>query len=208
MTRSKELKKAFITEKKLTEKDDILYYQAYVEVKRICDFLRLPKNFFDDTMVIYRTLKDRNFIKKFGNRKFATLAAIILVVCRKNQFPISFSDVFEITTEKPKTIIKIFQRILMELRIKLKRIDLRAYVIYHANELGLEFEERKKAILIAEKLTEKPLNGRLDGYSLAIIKQVTDFSYNDLQRKIGTCSTTVIGKRLREIRKVIKNEKI
>jgi len=201
-TNNTELKRALKKSEHYERNMLIRYYGPFVEIGRICDYLQLPKTILDESIFLYDKLIKKNFFNR-NKAKYAGCVAIIMLVCRKNRYPISFNEFFEMSDESKKKIINIFQEIRKSLQLQLPRITLRDHVIYQSNLLGIP-QNRKMKMINLEKRVSKKINTsgkKLAGYSAAIIKLVNNISYDVLHEKLGIAKTTIY-RRMSEIKSV------
>jgi len=199
-TTNKELARAFKKEKNITKNDEWRYYEAYVEIKRICDYLQLGDKIFYEAMDIRR----RFIMVAKTQMKYAILNACVIIGCRMYKFPIFFKDIYEISTEDPKKIKKAYKRIINELNLRIPHLTLQDHILHYANVFDLTPTQRTKALEFAAIISKKVnMSGKkLSGYAGAIIKHITKKRNAELLKKLNITEPTICA-RIGEIEGVI-----
>ena len=202
-TSNPELKKAFKRERVNDSKFGRKYLNGYYEIKRICDYLHLGKNVFNNAVYFLRTIINREFMVK-TRRRYAIFTALVIISLRLNGIPFRYEQVYEYTSETPKSIKTAYYSVLNELGLKIPKFTLFQYVNYHCNLLGVSSQE-KQLVLYTTLLIEKAHISGKDpvGYSAAIIRYVTGISRKTLSKKLFV-SAPVITWRFNEIKGFLK----
>ena len=202
-TSNPELKKAFKRERVNDSKFGRKYLNGYYEIKRICDYLHLSKNVSNNAIYLLRTLIIRDFMGK-TRRKYAVFVALVIISLRLDGIPFRYEQVYEYTSETPKSIKTAYYSVLNELGLKIPKFTLYQYVDYHCGLLGI-FSYQRLSVLHTTKLIEKAHISGKDpvGYSAAIIRYVTGISRKTLSKKLFV-SAPVITWRYNEIKGFLK----
>ena len=184
-TTNPELKRAF---KRENVDDGVFgrrYLNGYYEIKRICGIMGLGSNIFNTAVYILRLLMKTDYFS--GNRKkFANFMALVIVGARLNKLPVRYEEIYEYTSESPKSIKSAYKHLIKYLELDIPNFTLSEYVNYHCNVLGLNYIIRQKCCELAKLVEEKMhISGKGPiGFSAAIIRIVSGLQRKDISEKL------------------------
>lgn len=160
--------------------------------------------------------KDEDFFEK-NYFKFAAIAACILVSCRKNNVPLTFKQMSELSTEKLRNIKKWYRKIITYLGLDIPLSGMDLYIAEILNKFNYRkrpfSEDFKKRVRKICNFLEKEMNisGKdPKGYIAAVLylygKEKYKLKMGLLASKIGISLPTV-SDRVFEVKKFIKKVK-
>jgi len=115
--RSKELHRA--QNKTSSDKNNKGLLQAFKQIGSYCDSVQLPPIVSDGAKHIYKDADESKLFK--GKSQEALIAGCIFISCRRNNFPRTFREVYQLTKVSKKDIGKVFKMLEKFLQDKSRR---------------------------------------------------------------------------------------
>jgi len=194
------------------------YMKTFLELKKICSFLNLPKNIFNEVINIYKCIikKNRDFFKKNGRKP--SYLAFIKIACRIHEFPLKNSQLIELVDYKvrekrttaymDKKFNKAYINAIKILGITFKIPEHPKYIDYVCNVLNLPYGCATRIHEYFTRLKNRiGTEYKLEGYILALyyILYKKEFKLTlDLLEEMFEVSRITISNRRNELLKVIK----
>jgi len=126
---------------------------ALKEAERLISQMRLPFSVKDSVAILYRKILSRNLIR--GRTIEGIIAAVLYIICRKFQIPITMKEISLYSRINAKTQGRIYRFIMKEFDIDIPPVSPKDFVPRFAEELNLPTRVERHAIRILEVAKQK-----------------------------------------------------
>lgn len=139
--------------------------QAFSELDRLKDKLRLSDAAVEKTAYIYRKAQERGLVR--GRTISAMVGAAIYIACRETGTSRTLKDIAEIGNIKRKDLARIYRIVVMELDLKIPMIDPMKCIVRVANRANLSERTKRMAMSIMKNVTKSGISAGKDPMGLA-----------------------------------------
>jgi transcription initiation factor TFIIB len=139
--------------------------QAFSELDRLKDKLRLSDAAVEKTAYIYRKAQERGLVR--GRTISAMVGAAIYIACRETGASRTLKDIAEIGNIKRKDLARIYRIVVMELDLKIPMIDPMKCIVRVANRANLSERTKRMAMSIMKNVTKSGISAGKDPMGLA-----------------------------------------
>jgi transcription initiation factor TFIIB len=139
--------------------------QAFSELDRLKDKLRLSDAAVEKTAYIYRKAQERGLVR--GRTISAMVGAAIYIACRETGTSRTLKDIAEIGNIKRKDLARIYRTVVMELDLKVPMIDPMKCIVRVANRANLSERTKRMAMSIMKNVTKSRISAGKDPMGLA-----------------------------------------
>lgn len=139
--------------------------QAFSELDRLKDKLRLSDAAVEKTAYIYRKAQERGLVR--GRTISAMVGAAIYIACRETGTSRTLKDIAEIGNIKRKDLARIYRIVVMELDLKVPMIDPMKCIVRVANRANLSERTKRMAMSIMKNVTKSRISAGKDPMGLA-----------------------------------------
>jgi transcription initiation factor TFIIB len=139
--------------------------QAFSELDRLKDKLRLSDAAVEKTAYIYRKAQERGLVR--GRTISAMVGAAIYIACREAGTSRTLKDIAEIGNIKRKDLARIYRIVVMELDLKIPMIDPMKCIVRVANRANLSERTKRMAMSIMKNVTKSGISAGKDPMGLA-----------------------------------------
>ncbi|MFX1538037.1 MAG: transcription initiation factor IIB [Promethearchaeota archaeon] len=126
---------------------------AMTEANRLTSQLRLPNSIKDSVAILYRRILTRNLIR--GRTIEGIIGAVLYIICRKFQIPITLKEIACKSRIETKTIGRCYRFIMKEFDIDIPVISPKDFVPRFAEGLNLPIRVERCAIRILDNAHKK-----------------------------------------------------
>jgi transcription initiation factor TFIIB len=139
--------------------------QAFSELDRLKDKLRLSDAAVEKTAYIYRKAQERGLVR--GRTISAMIGAAIYIACRETGTSRTLKDIAEIGNIKRKDLARIYRIVVMELDLKIPMIDPMKCIVRVANRANLSERTKRMGMSIMKNVTKSGISAGKDPMGLA-----------------------------------------
>lgn len=139
--------------------------QAFSELDRLKDKLRLSDAVVEKTAYIYRKAQERGLVR--GRTISAMVGAAIYIACRETGASRTLKDIAEIGNIKRKDLARIYRIVVMELDLKIPMIDPMKCIVRVANRANLSERTKRMAMSIMKNVIKSGISAGKDPMGLA-----------------------------------------
>ncbi len=126
---------------------------ALKETGRLTSQMRLPFSVKDSVAILYRKILSINLIR--GRTIEGITAAVLYIICRKFQIPVTMKEISRHSRMNAKTIGRLYRLIMKELDIDIPVVSPKDFVPRFAEDLNLPTRVERYAIKILEMAKQK-----------------------------------------------------
>jgi transcription initiation factor TFIIB len=139
--------------------------QAFSELGRLKDKLRLPDSVIEKTAYIYRKVQERGLVR--GRTISSVLAAAAYIACREMGMSRTLDDIADLNNIKHKELARTFRLLVLELDLKVPMIDPMKCVVKVANKARLSEKTKRQAMNIMHDIIKSGASAGKDPMGLA-----------------------------------------